>query len=255
MQPRLYTDLAAWWPLFSAPGDYADEAAWILSAFETALGRLPATLLELGCGGGNVASHFPPQIRLTLTDLNPDILQVSRVLNPHAEHFAGDMRSLRLNRAFDAVLIHDAITYMTTPGDLTDALVTAREHLAPGGVATVLPDHIRETFAAALTSGGHDAGGESPRGVRYLEWMHAPAADSTVHQVDYAILVRDDDGSVDVIHDRHAHGIFTRDVWRKAFANAGFEPPATRADPWDREVFVARASGDIANADARRLSR
>ena len=37
--PRLYAGLAAWWPLFSRPDDYAEEAAWILNAFVETLFR------------------------------------------------------------------------------------------------------------------------------------------------------------------------------------------------------------------------
>jgi len=42
------------------------------------------------------------------------MLELSRTINPEAEHILGDMRTLRLGRTFDAVLIHDAICYMTT---------------------------------------------------------------------------------------------------------------------------------------------
>ena len=54
-------------------------------------------------------------------------------------------------------------------------------------------------------------------------------------------------GGVDVIHDHHTHGIFPRAVWRKAFADAGFDQPAIRTDPWNREVFIARVSGKPAS--------
>ena len=50
------------------------------------------------------------------------------------------MRSIRLGRTFKAVLIHDAISYMLTEGDLGDAFGTARAHLEPGGVLIVAPD-------------------------------------------------------------------------------------------------------------------
>jgi len=43
------------------------------------------------------------------------------------------MRSVRLGRTYDAVIIHDAIMYMTTEDDLVAALATARAHLAPAG--------------------------------------------------------------------------------------------------------------------------
>src|ERR1700720_771929 len=108
---RLYTDLAKWWPLFSAPADYDEEADWIIDAFGRTLGRCPATILELGSGGGNTASHLARRSRMTLVDLNSEMLDVSAQLNPDAEHFQGDMRSVRLGKTFDAVLIHDAIMY------------------------------------------------------------------------------------------------------------------------------------------------
>jgi SAM-dependent methyltransferase len=127
--PRLYTDLASWWPLVSPPGDYADEAAAIVAMLREALGQAPATILELGSGGGNNAFYFKQHARMTLVDLSPGMLEVSRRLNPEAEHLQGDMRSVRLGRTFDAVVMHDAIMYMTTEADLIAALVTAFKHL------------------------------------------------------------------------------------------------------------------------------
>ncbi len=94
------------------------------------------TLLELGSGGGNNAFHLAATFAsLTLTDLSPAMLAVSRGLNPGCEHIQGDMRSLRLDRTFDAVFVHDAIEYMTTLSDLRRALETAYVHCRPGGCA------------------------------------------------------------------------------------------------------------------------
>jgi SAM-dependent methyltransferase len=238
---RLYSDLADWWPLFSDPADYADEADWILRAFEGALGRRPREILELGSGGGNTASHIIPMARMTLVDLNEEMLEVSRRLNPAADHIAGDMRSVRLGKSFDAVLIHDAIDYMLTPADLVAALTTARAHLAPGGVVVVLPDHVAETFAPSVEAGGHDAA-DGGRAVRFLEWTHPVRDCAAVYDVDFAILLRDEDGGVEVVHDRHTHGLFSRSAWSDAFVAAGLGVPQVRTDPWHREVFIARAA-------------
>jgi trans-aconitate methyltransferase len=46
---------------------------------------------------------------LTPVDLSTEMLAISRTLNPECEHIAGDMRTSRLERRFDAVFIHDAI--------------------------------------------------------------------------------------------------------------------------------------------------
>jgi hypothetical protein len=56
METRLYGDLAGWWPLVSAPADYAEEAAFYRRVLVEASERSPATVLELGSGGGNNAS-------------------------------------------------------------------------------------------------------------------------------------------------------------------------------------------------------
>jgi len=236
--PRLYGDLAVWWPLVSHPNEYAEEAAWIASAFRETLGRFPGMMLELGSGGGNTASHWARHARMTLVELAPAMIEVSKRLIPDAEHVQGDMRSVRLDRTFEAVLIHDAIMYMTTEDDLVAALKTARIHLAPDGVVLVLPDYVAETFTPSVDTGGNDASDGS--GVRFVTWDHAPAAGATAHDVDYAFLIRSADGLVDMVHDRHTNGIFPRRTWHEAFVRAGLVLVQTWRDPWDREVFAAR---------------
>jgi len=236
--PRLYSDLAAWWPLVSHPLEYAGEAEDIMKAFREALGRTPATMLELGSGGGNTASHLARYAHMTLVELSPDMLAVSRRLVPSAEHLQGDMRDVRLNRTFDAVLIHDAIMYMTTEDDLIAALATARAHLAGDGVLMVLPDYVAETFSPGVDTGGRDA--PDGTGVRFIEWHQAPAAGSTTHHTDYAILIRSAGGAIEMIHDRHTVGIFPRRIWHEAFVRAGLALLRSRVDPWGREVFTAR---------------
>jgi hypothetical protein len=59
--------------------------------------------------------------------------------------------------------------------------------------------------------------------------------------MDFAILVRGADGAVQAFHDRHRIGLFSREVWRKAFVQAGFTDPVERPDPWSREVLIAAA--------------
>jgi SAM-dependent methyltransferase len=101
--PRLYRELADWWPLLSAPEGYAEEAAEYTRLILEASNGEARTVLELGSGGGNNASYMKASFDLTLVDRSPQILDVSRRLNPECEHLEGDMRSVRLGRAFDAV--------------------------------------------------------------------------------------------------------------------------------------------------------
>ena len=229
---KLYSELASWWPLLSAPGDYAEEAEFFRKVlFENSA---PQTLLELGCGGGNNASHLKKYFRLTLTDVSEAMLAMSRALNPECEHLQGDMRSLRLSRLFDAVFIHDAIDYMITAGDLYRALETASAHCRPGGAVLIAPDFVRENFHPSTEHGGHDG---KTRGLRYLEWTYDPDPNDTWYVTDFAYLLREDQGVMRVEHDRHIMGLFGRDVWLNLMQKAGLQPKII-PDPFARELFL-----------------
>ncbi|MBE0695749.1 MAG: class I SAM-dependent methyltransferase [Anaerolineaceae bacterium] len=234
---KLYSDLAPWWRLVSHPDDYAEEAAYFTQIF-TGSGLPPSpTLLELGCGGGNNASYLKKMFaQVTLTDLSPHMLAVSRGLNPECEHIQGDMRTLRLGRTFDAVFIHDAIEYMTTLADLRQALETAFVHCKPGGVALFVPDTVRETFQPSTEHHGQD---EPGRGIRYLEWTIDPDENDTMYTVEFAYILREDGQPTRVEHEAHTFGLFSRAEWTRLLEEIGFSPEIFR-DQYGRDLFVGR---------------
>lgn len=233
----MYDDLAAWWPLLSPVEDYADEAAFFLSLLAEVTARPGAALLELGSGGGSNAFHMKRVFgSVTLVDLSPAMLDVSRALNPDCEHVQGDMRDVRLGRAFDAVFIHDAIDYMVTTDDLRRALATAFVHLAPGGMALFVPDHVRETFEPSTDHGGADGDG---RALRYLEWTRAHPADDSRYVTDYVYVLGEGDGPPRVEHERHEGGLFPLADWLRLLAEVGFRAEPV-VDGYGRHVFVAR---------------
>ena len=51
--PKMFDELAAWWPLISSPADYAEEAAFFERTVVDACEEPARTLLELGSGGNN----------------------------------------------------------------------------------------------------------------------------------------------------------------------------------------------------------
>lgn len=238
---KMYSELAEWWPLLSSPDDYEEEAG-IYSSHLLANGDAPArTLVEFGSGGGNNASYLKRHFEsLTLVDPAPGMLAVSRALNPECEHISGDMRSVRLGRTFDRVFIHDAICYMTTPGDLRLAIATAFAHCRPGGAALFAPDFLRENFRESEDCGGHNSG---VRGMRYLEWTWDPDPSDCTYLADYVYMLRDADGTVRVERDRHEEGMFPRNQWLEILAGCGFAARAVEFEhsevDWKVELFVA----------------
>src|SRR6266571_1133387 len=130
---RLYRDLAWTWPILSPPERYVREAREIRRLIRR---RVPgaSTLLHLGCGGGHLDRTLKRSFEITGIDASPSMLALARGLNPKVAYRVGDMRSVRLGRRFDAVLIADSVAYMQTEKELRAAFRTAWVHLAPGGV-------------------------------------------------------------------------------------------------------------------------
>jgi SAM-dependent methyltransferase len=255
----LYTELAGWWPVISPPAEYASDAAAIAAAFTgaaftgaafsgaafsgaafTGAATEVGDVLDLGSGGGHVASHLKDRFSLTLVDLSEQMLTVSRQLNPECAHVRGDMLTVRLGRQFDAVLVHDAVDYVTCPSDLRLVIETAFAHCRAGGVAVFAPDHTAETFQAG-TGGG---GGSEPGGrqASFLERTTDPDPADDWILAEYEFTLRDADGSVRVVREAHRLGSFPRDTWLTLLAGAGFEAEARlRTDAGLRRVmFVGR---------------
>ena len=235
-RPRLYADLANWFHLVTAPHEYWEEAQYYCARIAEAASGPVSTVLEMGSGGGNNAFHMKQRFALTLSDLSPQMLETSLQINPELEHIRGDMRSLRIAGAqFDAVFLHDAVSYLTTETDVRAMAATAAYHCRVQGAVLVAPDHVRERFAPPLVEhGGHD--GPDGRGMRYVMWTTDPDPSDSTYVVDYAYLLRDSDGTARVEHDRHVLGIIPESLWTHALEGAGFHVVA-HTNPWGARIF------------------
>ncbi len=235
--PKLYSELADWWQVFSPTSDYVDEAAFFHKLFKHAVAK---SILELGAGGGNVAWYLKKDFQMTLTDLSSGMLEMSKQQNPECQHIVGDMRYLRLGRTFDGVFIHDAIMYMLNIEDLLAVFITAHIHLKSGGIIVVAPDCTRETFKETTDYEGHDLGN---RGVRYIQWISDKDPDDTMFNYDFIIALKEKDNLRTII-DRQLCGVFPRQTWLELLKKAGFKPEvvvdtSTEGEKNERtEVFV-----------------
>jgi len=233
--PKLYDELASWFHLLSRPEDYSEEAEFAANLLMDAVGPVH-TVLELGAGGGNNASHLKHRFKMTLTDVSAGMLENSRRINPECEHIVGDMKLLRLNRQFDAVFIHDAVMYMRSEDELRSAVQTAAVHCRPGAALLVMPDYLKETFRAGVHHGGHDGDG---RAMRYFEWTFDPDPNDSTYTVDFVYMLREKAQPVRVVHDTHVCGLFARELWNRLLSAAGFTSVRSLPDEWGREVFLA----------------
>jgi SAM-dependent methyltransferase len=252
--PELYSSIADWWPLLSPPEDYVADAAWIATQMTDVAQGSVQSILELGSGGGHNAVHLKGKFVLTLSDIAEGMIAASRRLNPECTHHVGDMRDLRLSQSFDAVLIHDAVSYLTTVSDVHAALHTAAVHCRTGGVVVIAPDFLSETFHSSTTSGGHD--GADGRALRFLEWIWDPDPSDTTYRMDFAMMLHEPDGNVRHVADHHTLGLFSRSTWLTALTEVGFDARVVcyehgQYEPGVSEVFVCRKLSAGSSSDKR----
>ncbi len=212
-----YDTYIDWYPLLDPRDDHAEECAEFQARFEEVMGDGEAQLLELGGGAGNNATFLKDRFRCVVTDLSPAMLTLAEAANPECEHLLGDMRTLRLKRTFDAVLLHDAVCHLTSREDLLAALRTVAAHLRSGGVALVVPDTVAESFEES-TEGSILEDDEHGLQVMVRSWD--PDPDDECTRTDYACLLRDSDG-VRAVHMVHEEGLFSVDTWRELIEAAG----------------------------------
>ena len=221
---RLYNELAYLWPVISPAEDYAVEALYWLRAIRSKLGPGRHSLLELGVGGGHLLSHLTPRHQAAAVDVSPRMLELSRRRNPEVEHHLGDMRTVRLGRLFDAILIHDAVGYMLTEDDLRAAFQTARAHLRPGGLLLVAPDIVAESFREGkVIRWTTSAGGVT---ITTEERLHDPDPSDTWTESLFTYEITEN-GVRRVVQDLHVTGLFSLKAWTSLLEEAGFNVERT----------------------------
>jgi SAM-dependent methyltransferase len=218
MKQLLYDELVPFYHLLDPLEDHADEGEAYGSLLLDAAPEA-TSLLELGSGAGHGAYYLKGRFgEVTLSDLSPAMLARSAQLNPGCRHLQGDMREMRLGQRFDCVLIHDAISYITSSAELLATAETVAAHLALGGAALLIPDCTKESFRE-----WHEdhAGDDDERSLRCLSWSTDPDPEDETHLTDFAFLLREGDGEVRAVHDRHVYGLFDQRTWIETLERAG----------------------------------
>jgi SAM-dependent methyltransferase len=131
-------DYAASYDLLYADKDYDAECDLIEGIFRHA-GRPVHSVLDLGCGTGAHAARLAARgYEVVGVDLSGSMLRGARARAEasgiEATFVEGDIRSVRLDRQFDAIICMFAVLgYQTSDDDVAAALTTVRTHLAPAG--------------------------------------------------------------------------------------------------------------------------
>lgn len=240
----LYQQLAHWYHLLIPPQAAQNEGlAYNKLLCDAVAGRpRPWSLLELGCGGGLVAMFLKQSFVVTLTDISPTMLDVSRQLNPDIEHLPGDMRTLRLGRVFDVVYAQDALCYLSSAEEVRQTIATVAAHTHRQSVVLLCPDAMAESFSEYRTCTG--AVGPDARRGRLDEWNHRlPGYRSGPDYVcDFVYELTQADGTVSTFQERHHLKAYSRELWIGLLREAGFHTELIEFDRrcYPRQGLIAR---------------
>lgn len=97
-----YNELAWTEDLLADPAEYDDEVEVYVDLIKRTAAEPPRTLLHLGSGAGGHDRVFKRHFAVTGVDLSLGMLNKARATHPDIEYLEGDIRTLRLNRQFDA---------------------------------------------------------------------------------------------------------------------------------------------------------
>jgi SAM-dependent methyltransferase len=212
-----YNDLAWTEILLADPSDYEEDAERCVEMITRRCAFTPKTLLHLGCGAGGHDTLFKRHFAVTGVDVSRGMLDIARQRHPDVEYFENDMRSVRLERLFDAVVIPDSIDYMVTRDDLGQAIRTAAVHLRPGGVLVVV-GKTSETFR---DNNFAYTGEREDMQITVLENNYIHPYRPGTYEAAIVYLIREH-GELHIRSECHVLGLFPRAAWEEAFAREGF---------------------------------
>jgi len=138
-----FIEYAPYYNLIYRDKDYEGETQFIHELFQT---YSPAihSIMDLGCGTGNHAFLLAEKgYELHGVDLSHNMIQQTAdhlsklpiTLKSRLEFSQGDIRDVRINRQFDAVVsLFHVLSYQTANDDIKAVFSTVKTHLKPNGL-------------------------------------------------------------------------------------------------------------------------
>lgn len=94
----------------------------------------PESILDLGCGTGELLFFMPNSAQKIGLDRSPEMLGLAKKRNANAEFIQGTITDYHINQDFDLITCtHDTLNYLLEDGQLEEHFLRVAEHLSPKG--------------------------------------------------------------------------------------------------------------------------
>jgi len=231
----MFDQTAPYYDRIYAEKDYAGEAERVSSFAAEELGRPVGRLLDVACGTGLHLEHLRRWFDVEGLDLSPELLEIACKRLPEVPFHCDDMRSFRLEGRFDVITcLFSSIGYLLTLDDVTRALRTMADHLAPGGVILVdawfTPDEWMPGTVHAILVDEPDL---------KIARVCTSLVDGRTSIVDLHYLIGTPEGTRHVM-EPHRLQLYTVDEMMSAFERAGLRARRDETGICGRNTYIAR---------------
>ena len=220
-----YNELAWTEDFLADPADYEVEVGQYVQLINNTAKEPVHKILHLGSGAGGHDRFFKKHYQVTGVDISIGMLDKAKMTNPDIEYLDGDMRTIRLDRRFDCVVIPDSIDYMVSLDDLKQAIQTAAIHLKPGGVLLIV-GKTAETFQ---NNNFAYTGEKDDMHVTLLENNYINPYVPNTYEITMVYLIRQQ-GKLKIYTEESVAGLFPRAIWDEVLRDAGFEMETRNLD-------------------------
>jgi SAM-dependent methyltransferase len=250
-----YERFAYWYDELMEDAPYSGWVEFVLSAWEQYGTKEEKSLLDLGCGTGELAIRFAENgFAVTGVDLSSDMLSVARAKAEDAGHsisfYEQDMSELEVPSEYGVVGIFcDSLNYLKSEEEVKRTFRQASKHLAEGGLLLFDVHSVYKVTQVYLNQ-SFSLNGDR---VAYIwDSFSGEHPNSVEHEISFFVL-DERDGKYDRFDEVHFQRTFPVEMYCSWLQDEGFEilgisadfeqvPPQAQSE---RIFFTARKNPEI----------
>ncbi|WP_310739964.1 MULTISPECIES: class I SAM-dependent DNA methyltransferase [Psychrilyobacter] len=201
--------------------EYADYDGWkdIIEEKIERYGDAPKTILDLGCGTGEVLLRLLPNYEMTGVDLSKEMVEIANRKIDAASFYVQDMRELKLDKKHDVVIsLFDTVNHLISMEGLKKTFSSVWKNLNEDGL--YIFDVVTRELMDEMFPGGNFI---DDRGDIMIIWEHEEDMEEGVDYVDTTFFVKQKNGMFKKITEEYVKKIFTVDEIMNTAKEAGFQ--------------------------------